>query len=201
MTFEEKFIRHLTSDSKIKTAKKNAYLEKVALADTWGRKLAKDSFDKIAWAGALRTGVGHVARGIMGSSPLRRAAVGAGGGAALGGVSHAMGARGQTVDAHGNPQQRGLLGSMARGAALGGTLGVASKPLLSRGLAAGARGKAGDVGRKASAYVRQGMRDSRVAQRAGKPLRLRSGGFQAPMSRPALTAGSRIPASQQVVDM
>ena len=112
-----------TEDSEMQKA-----MEKLAWAEDVGRELAREHMEKVAVipplggvAGALKTGVGKLMHGAITTGAGTRTAVGAGIGAAGGGLA------GFTKDPGIDPatgQQRGRLGNMAAGAVGGAALGA-----------------------------------------------------------------------------
>lgn len=98
-------------------------MRKLAMADEWGRELAREHMEKVAIPmpsmGALKSGIGQVAGKVMTTGAPTRAAVGAGVGAAAGGLKN------PGYDAQGNQKSR--LGGMVGGALAGAGAGVAAK--------------------------------------------------------------------------
>lgn len=111
---------------------KNASADLYDLADGWGRGLAHEHMEKAAIAiPAGVTGfVGKGLRAVGSNSNLRNAAIGAGGGAALGAAKHVIA---PSRDEQGRPKGS-LLGSMAVGAAGGAAVGGGAKFLSQKAM-------------------------------------------------------------------
>lgn len=131
----------------VQSKTKKASVDKLALADLWGRQLAREDYQQTAQAlrMAKEAGLGQMAMGMLNRAGpaigrglsavsktpwVRRTAIGAGVGAGIGGVRHFLKPK--------NPQtgQRdgSMLGSMAGGAIIGGLGGLASKSIADHAL-------------------------------------------------------------------
>lgn len=113
-----------------------------AIADEWGRQLAREDAAKLKTAmSAPASPLAAAGRALWASRgdllkqvavgrrwPVRSAGIGAAGGALIGGAKHML----KPKDPYTGQRQGSLLGSMAGGAALGGAAGYAA-PHMARG--------------------------------------------------------------------